>query len=294
MPEVEQLNGLLEPTGKVFPGIDDLIHFSQWSPRLGATVKLDNEGETVLKSHWGRYYGKLISNHFHRFSPGNTNLTAFEYNPATGATTSRCLQHQPEGELRDRSRPDAAVHRPVLHRARAPAAAKLRRHRVVRGEEGARLHPPQGRRRHLRASQIVDTFQGRSQNLTVYNLTSPSLQSVFEVTNRDDLDQDYKAVVVEANKRFSRSWQMMTLYTGQRNLIYNRGNMATQGFGNLNRNGFGRDPNDLTNAYGPSCGRRFAVAEGDDDLPGAVRHPRRRPLLLRHRPAVQAGWSACR
>ena len=93
----------------------------------------------------------------------------------------------------------------------------------------------------------------RSQNLTVFNLTSPSLRSIFQVTNRADLDQDYKAAVFEANKRFSQSWQMMASYTWQRNLIYNRGNMATQGFGNLNRNGFGRDPNDLTNAYGRSA-----------------------------------------
>jgi hypothetical protein len=70
-------------------------------------------------------------------------------------------------------------------------------------------------------------------------------------------------VVLEANKRFAKSWQMMASYTWQRNLIYARGTLASQGNGSLNRNGFGRDPNDLTNAFGRSAtdnthGVRFA------------------------------------
>jgi carboxypeptidase family protein/TonB-dependent receptor-like protein len=253
VPEVEQLNGLLEPTGKVFPGIDDLITFSQWSPRLGATVKLDTEGETVLKSHWGRYYGKLISDQFQSISPGNTNLTAFEYNPVTRRYDLPFYNINPKANFGidpDLTQQYTDQFFIGLERQLQPSFGVTASFVMKNEHDFIRLKDVGGT---YAATQLVDTFQGTSQNLTIYNLTSPSLQSVFQVTNRDDLDQDYKAVVLEANKRFSQAWQMMTSYTWQRNLIYNRGNMATQGFGALSRNGFGRDPNDLTNAYGPSA-----------------------------------------
>ena len=253
VPEVEQLNGELSTTGKVFPGIDDLIRFSQWSPRLGATVKLDSQGETVVKSHWGRYYGKLISNQFQSISPGNTNLTAFEWNPVTRRFDIPFYNINPKANFA--IDPDLkqqytdqffiGVERQLQSSFGVTASFVMKNeHDFIRLKDVGGTY---------RTSTFVDTFGGRSQNLTIYNLASPSSQSIFQVTNRDDLDQDYKAVVLEANKRFSQAWQMMTSYTWQRNLIYNRGNMATQGFGTLNRNGFGRDPNDLTNAYGRSA-----------------------------------------
>jgi len=100
------------------------------------------------------------------------------------------------------------------------------------------------------AQPFNDTFG--NQVLTVYNRTSPGSQSLFEVTNRDDLDQDYKTVVVEANKRFSKGWQLQASYQWARSLIYAGGGFQAQNFANLSRTGFGRDPNDLVNAYGPS------------------------------------------
>jgi hypothetical protein len=98
----------------------------------------------------------------------------------------------------------------------------------------------------------VDTFNGVTQALTVYNRASPSSQSLFEVTNRKDLDQSFQTVVFEANKRFSARWQVQASYSWQRNLIYADGRLARQQFGSLGRNGFGRDPNDLINAYSSS------------------------------------------
>src|SRR5207249_7952562 len=58
------------------------------------------------------------------------------------------------------------------------------------------------------AQAFVDTFSGRTQTLTVFNRASPSSQSLYEVANRDDLDQDYKSFTFEANKRLSARWQL--------------------------------------------------------------------------------------
>ena len=84
VPDTEQLNAHLGPTGKTFTGIPDLIKWNDVSPRFGATVKLDATGKTVAKVSWGRYYGKLIAPMFNNISPGNTQINALYYNGATG------------------------------------------------------------------------------------------------------------------------------------------------------------------------------------------------------------------
>ena len=70
----------------------------------------------------------------------------------------------------------------------------------------------------------------------VYNRVFPDRpKSLYEVTNRNDLDQDYKSFTIEANKRFSSKWQLQASYTWQRSLIYARGTVNSQGFGFLSQ-----------------------------------------------------------
>src|SRR5207249_7602744 len=68
--------------------------------------------------------------------------------------------------------------------------------------------------------------------------------------------QDFKAVFVQLNKRFSRSWQGQAAYTWQNSQAYATGTVTgstQQDFSSLSSTaGFGRTPNDLINAYGPT------------------------------------------
>lgn len=252
IPKVEQLNGQLNPTGKTFEGIDDLITFKTWSPRLGFALKATSSGTTVIKGHYGRYYGKLISGGFQSLSPGNTQLRAFSYNAATRAYDTPFYTVNPKANFG--VNPDlnnqytdqffVGVEQQLQSSFGVNASFVYKKeHDFVRMRDVGGTYAP---------ITITDTHNGRSQQLTVFNLVSPSSQSVFLVTNHDDLAQDYKSFVVEANKRFVQNWQMIASYQWQRNLIYADGRLARQQFGFLNRNGYGRDPNDLINAYGRS------------------------------------------
>src|SRR6185436_4886094 len=177
----------------VFPGIDNLITLSQVSPRLGLVLKVDSSGETVVKSHWGRYYGKLISNQFQSISPGNTNLTAFEYNPVSRRYDIPFYDINPKANFAidpDLTQQYTDQFFIGLERQLQPGFGVTASFVAKNEHDFVRLKDVGGT---YATTQIVDTFQGRSQNLTVYNLTSPSLQSIFQVTNRDDLNQDYKA-----------------------------------------------------------------------------------------------------
>jgi outer membrane receptor protein involved in Fe transport len=252
IPEVEQLDGELNPTGLTFGSVKDLITFSNFSPRLGFALKVNESGTTILKSHWGRYYGKLISGGFQSLSPGNTTSSAFFYNPTPGRYDDPYYTVDPKAnfgvnpDLKNQYTDQffVGIEQQVQSNFGINASFVYKKERdLVRMRDVGATYAP---------ITFVDTFQGRTQELTVYDRTTPSASSLFQVTNRDDLDQDYKSVVLEANKRFSSSWQMIASYQWQRNLIYADGRLARQMFGTLNRNGFGRDPNDLINAYGRS------------------------------------------
>ena len=101
-----------------------------------------------------------------------------------------------------------------------------------------------------------DVFRGVTTPLTVYNRISPSSASLFEVVNRGDFSQDFKAFFVQVNKRFSNAWQSQASYTWQISQAYATGTVTgstQQDFASLSSTaGFGRTPNDLINAYGPT------------------------------------------
>jgi outer membrane receptor protein involved in Fe transport len=251
IPEVKQLDARLEETGRTFDGIPDLIEWNNISPRIGATLKLDSSGKTVVKGSWGRYWGKLIASTFNSLSPGNTLINALYYNSAT-------RQYDIPGGVWFDPKANYGIDPDLENQWTDQFYVGLERQ--IQPDFGVTVtfvYKNEGNFVRLRDVQGVyapipfaDTFGG--QTLTVYNRVSPGSASLFQVTNRDDLDQDYKTVMFEARKRFSSQWQLQSSYQWARSLIYAGGGFQAQNFANLNRNGFGRDPNDLVNAYGPS------------------------------------------
>ena len=251
VPDIQQLDAHLNPTGKSFSGIPDLIKWNNVSPRVGATIRLDSSGKTVGKVSWGRYFGKLIAPMFNNISPGNTQINALYYNSATGG-------YDIPGGVFFNPKANYGIDPNLTNQYTDQLYIGMERqllpdfgvnvYFVYKNEGGfIRLKDVQGV---YTAQPFNDTFG--HQTFTVYNRTSPGSQSLFEVTNRDDLDQEYKTVVVEANKRFSNHWQLQASYQWARSLLYAGGGFQSQNFANLSRTGYGRDPNDLINAYGPS------------------------------------------
>lgn len=216
------------------------------------TVKLDSAGKTVAKGAYGRYYGKLVTNMFFEISPGNTTSYVYGYNPATGKydvlkrSTNPNINYGIDPNLENQYTDQFFI---GLERELLPdfgvdiGFVAKKEHNFIRLRDARGTYEPR---------TIVDTFRGRSQTLTVYNLVTPIQNSLFQVTNRDDLDQEFKAVVLQGYKRFSRGWQMHSSYSWQRGRGYALGTIGVgaQDFNNLGPGAFGRDPNDLTNAFG--------------------------------------------
>jgi len=252
VPSLEQLDSTLEPTGKTFAGIPDVFRFNDVSPRLGFALKLDQSAKTVLKGHWGRYFSKMIAPQFQGISPGNTLLNYFFFDDKTGKYDIPYYSIDPKANyavdphlsnqwvdqyfvgIERQLQPNFGINVSFLWKKES---------NFIRVKDVSGTYA---------AQPFVDAFNGRTQTLTVFNRLSRSSQSLYEVINRDDLDQDYKSFTFEANKRLSARWQLQASYTWQRNLIYARGTVNSQGFGFLSRGAYGSDPNDLINAYARS------------------------------------------
>jgi outer membrane receptor protein involved in Fe transport len=72
------------PTGQTSRAIDNLFTRSNLSPRLGFSLKLTGDGKTVLKGHYGRYYGAIHTGEFESLDPARSAIFAFSSQDAQG------------------------------------------------------------------------------------------------------------------------------------------------------------------------------------------------------------------
>ena len=239
-------------TGVRFAAVPDLVTFGHVSPRLGAAVRLDKSARTVAKASYGRYHGKLNTNMFSAVSPGNTSFDGFAFNASTGRYdvptysigSGQVVRVDPNlanqytdqvfAGIERQLGPDFGVDLSFVHK---------RESNFIRQRDAGGVYAP---------VPLVDPFGGTTRTLTVFNLT-PASKSEYLITNRRDLTQSYNALILQAYKRWSDGWQLHGSYVWQRALGYASGVLGVQSqdfssFGS-SRN-FGRDPNDLINAYG--------------------------------------------
>jgi len=243
-------------TNTTYPGISDLIAFNNVSPRVGLTVRADRSGKTVFKANYARLYGKLATSMFNSKSPGNTPSDTERYNAATGrydipiAIVNNQTNFAIDADLRNQYTDQyfAGVERQLM------AGMGLDASFVIKKEgDFIRLNDVGGT---YAPVAIANVFRGTTFPITGYNRISPSSASLFEVVNRTDFRQDFKAFFVQLNKRFSNAWQGQASYTWQDSEAYATGTVTgstQQDFSALSSTaGFGRTPNDLINAYGPT------------------------------------------
>jgi outer membrane receptor protein involved in Fe transport len=244
------------PSNVTYSGIPDLIAFNDVSPRLGLTLRLDGSGRTVFKTNYARLYGKLATSMFNSKAPGNTPSDTERFNAATGKydIPISIVNNQTNFAIDPGLRNQYTDQFFVGFEQQIIADMGVDASFVVKKEANfIRLTDAGGT---YAATPIVDVFRGASYPLTVFNRVSPSSASLFEVVNRTDFKQDFKAFFVQLNKRFSKAWQGQAAYTWQNSQAYATGTVTgstQQDFSSLSSTaGFGRTPNDLINAYGPT------------------------------------------
>jgi outer membrane receptor protein involved in Fe transport len=241
-----------------YPAVSGLITWNSFSPRLGLTVRLDQTGRTVLKGNYGRFYGKLATSMFNSAAPGNTPSDTERYNRATGKYD--ILQSLVNNQINFAVDPDLRnqyTDQFFVGVERQIAASMGIDFEFVYKKEGDFIRMTDARGTYASTGVTALLPDGTTVPVTAYNRTSPSAQSLFEVVNRTDFNQDFKSFVFQLNKRFSSKWQALASYTYQNSQAFGVGTISgntQQDFSGLSSTGgFGRTPNDLVNAYGPTA-----------------------------------------
>lgn len=242
-------------TSTIVPGLGTLFTWNIVSPRLGATMKLDRAGHTILRGSYGRFAQGVLTGEIAAFHPGATSVTTKAWVPADGDYT-RVTQFSDRNSL-------------VLNRGlRAPRTDEYGV--GVDRELGARLQVAAAYIRKsgahfigwqdiggIYAPKTLPLADGTT--IDVFDRTNAAADQRFLLTNPSGYSLTYNGLVTAVEKRRAHGWQAFGSYT------YSRATGLQPGSGGIASAAqvstiapppapagltFGRDPNDLTNARG--------------------------------------------
>jgi hypothetical protein len=259
-------------TAEIVRGQGTLYTWNLLSPRFGVTAKLASDGRTILRASYGRFSQGMLTGELEPFHPGATATTIKRFNPVTGDYTSMIRVIDPKNNLRLDSETRAlrtdefsiGVDREV-GRQFAVAIAYVRkdgRSFIGWTDVGGAY------REETRTAPDGSSFP-------VFVLLNAPSARLFRLTNPEGYSLTYNGLVVLAEKRRSHGLQAFGSYTFSRATGLQPSSGAVAGGPQVSTVSppqpslFGRDPNDLTNAYGrlPNDRPHMLRAMGSVDVP---------------------------
>jgi hypothetical protein len=240
-------------TSSVINGAGHLFTWDVWSPRLGVSAKLTDDGRTTLRASYGRFNQGVLTGELDPIHPGITSTTTRAYDAATGGYTTLVSVVDPKRNLsldREMRTPNTDEYSVALDRElgtglRASAAYIRKRGRDFIGwtDTGGQYRQET---RTLSNGMVVP----------VQVLTNATSDRRFLLTNPDGLFLHYDGVVLATEKRSGGRWQASGSYTYSKaygTLVTSNAPAAEAQFSTIARPAFlafGQDPNDLTNTPG--------------------------------------------
>lgn len=271
-PDLPGIDAEGNETDEVLPGRGTVYTWNVVSPRLGARLKIDEGGRSVLRATYGLFNQGVLTGELDPISQGATETRTMQYEAATGGYTFPVSVVNPKINLDvdTATRPphthefSVAFDREITQTVRASVAYVGRRGRAYLGW-----------------TDVAGQYRTEQQTVAgvtvpVHLLTTPTKDRRFLLMNLDNFVMNYDGVVVAGEKRMSNDWYLSGSYTYSRvtglqaasALPVDAGQTSTVAMPEFLT--FGQDPNDLTNAYG--------------------RLPNDRPHVLRMTGSVRLPW----
>ena len=253
------------PTGETTAAVDSLYEFNNFSPRLGFTYSLAEDGKTLLRGHFGRYHRGMLTMDF---AGGNGNIGTTDTPGFLGAYDVEGWHNQTlEGDGRglafggaqnvamDPNVKSGYTDQFVLGLERE-LGANLALSVTYMHKRGNNFPGWQDVGGEYESFDTVEPITGTP--LTLSRLTNDPDDRFFLLGSPDGLDTKVNAGALVLNKRMSDGWQL----TSSLQLLRSTGAMASQRSGNgwgRQRGGdpwggFGKNPNDYVNIGGRLIG----------------------------------------
>jgi carboxypeptidase family protein/TonB-dependent receptor-like protein len=237
--------------GAAIGGLGALYSWSVFSPRLGFTVKLTEDGRTVFRASYGRFHQGILTGELNPVHPGVTPITTAAFDAATGQYSRVISVVDPTVNLRL----DPDMKSPLTNQLGIGVDREFARHTsftisYVRKDgrdfigwtDTGGLYRPDART--LSDGRIVPVFV----------LANGTGARRFLMTNPSDYYLRYNGLTTAFEKRWSGGWQALASYTLSKTEGLQPSSGGPAGSGQASStfggNTFGRDPNTLTNASG--------------------------------------------
>ena len=253
-------------TGGMSAANNDVATWSVFSPRVGATVKLNASATTVVKAHYGRYYKGMEANEFRPAVPSISPSYDFAVDPA-GNRTNFVLVSSNANLLIDPN-----IKAPYTDQYIAQLEHELVKNLGVqvnyvykRGDDYTGWADIGGTYAQVPYVDNVGA-DATGNTISVWKLTSPAASRVFLLTSPDGMFTRYKGVTMMATKRMSNNWQgVFSLVLSKSEGRLASSARATPTSTQTSTSGtFGREaagPNDFVNTDGLLIGDRPVVAK---------------------------------
>ena len=259
-------------TNEIVLGRGTLYTWNLVSPRLGVTTKLTSDGRTVLRASYGRFSQGMLTGELEPFHPGATATTTRVFNPATGDYTGAVRVVDPKINLQL----DSGTRAPHTDQFSIGVDREIGRQLAV-----AVAYVRKSGASFIGWTDVGGQYREESRTLTdgrsvpVFALLNAPSDRRFRLTNPEDYSLNYNGLVIVAEKRRSRGWGGFGSYTFSRAIGLQPSSGATAAGAQVSTvsppqpSTFGRDPNDLTNAYGrlPNDRPHMLRVMGSVDVP---------------------------
>ncbi|MBM3782148.1 MAG: TonB-dependent receptor [Acidobacteria bacterium] len=238
--------------------VDKLFDWNVISPRVGATIKLNDDGRTLLKGSVGRYYRGVVTSEFDNATPSVS--PRFEFSglySAAGVPLGQTL-------VSDNSnlRIDPGFENPYTDQFIVSFEHQLTSRVGVAVSGVYKNSDNQSGWRDIGGTyaRVQRTAEGKTFDLQ--QLTSGGASRIFQLTNPGDMSSTYRGVHFQVNKRMSNRWQAtvgVTLSRSEGRLGSTNARSSATTNANSTAGTFGQNPNDYVNSDGLLLGDRPVV-----------------------------------
>jgi hypothetical protein len=237
--------------------VDEVFHWNTISPRIGFNWKLDGEGKTVFKAHYGRYYRGIVTGEFDGTAPSITPRYLFSGTYDAGGN--------PEGLefVSDNSnlRVDPNFKPPYTDQVTVGIERELFKNVGLLVHYVHKRGERYGGQRDIGGRYVPDAYVD-SEGAGATGATIPLQRFVggdriFQLTNPDEMFSRFNGVTVQLVKRMADNWQMTTSFVWGRSTgrVGSSRPSTSASFGpagsqTTTAGRFGQNPNDFVNSDG--------------------------------------------
>jgi Carboxypeptidase regulatory-like domain/TonB dependent receptor-like, beta-barrel len=261
LPDYPVLDSNAQPTGEMVKNPGTVVTWNNVSPRIGANFRFDSAGKTIGRAHYGRFYSILQTRIYNQLNRAVTPATTYQLDPITGERLYVLSVTDPAAGIPELQ---SDLKAPYTDQFSVGLDHEILGNLSIGGsfiyKKGHNLI---GRIRpyalYTTKSWSYTDRNGQSRTIDVFSQdNNDAVGNTVRVENNPRFYQDYKALVVQANKRMSNRWMMLASLTVSKSTGMNAGSDRTDPYSNQESNtrNFGRDPNDYTNADGVLIGDR--------------------------------------